>query len=75
MLHEAGGRAEFDAPLAHAPYFGLRAAHVAQLTQRDQAIADGQEQFRLGPTMVNVRAYIARFGFTGTEAHTPSANP
>jgi ATP-binding cassette ChvD family protein len=32
-----------------------------------QAIADGQEQFKLGPTMVNVRAYVARFGFSGQD--------
>ena len=32
-----------------------------------QAIADGQEQFKLGPSMVNVRAYIARFGFSGQD--------
>src|SRR3954452_21185401 len=32
-----------------------------------QSIADGQEQFKLGPTMVNVRAYIARLGFTGSD--------
>jgi ATP-binding cassette ChvD family protein len=32
-----------------------------------QSVADGQEQFKLGPTMVNVRAYISRFGFTGSD--------
>src|SRR5688500_15184538 len=32
-----------------------------------QSLADGQEQFKLGPAMVNVRAYIARFGFTGSD--------
>jgi sulfate-transporting ATPase len=32
-----------------------------------QALADGQEQFKLGPTMMNVRAYISRFGFTGSD--------
>jgi len=30
-----------------------------------QSIADGEDTFRLGPTPINVRAYIARFGFTG----------
>ena len=32
-----------------------------------QSIADGQDTFRLGPTPINVRAYIARFGFTGQD--------
>jgi ATP-binding cassette ChvD family protein len=32
-----------------------------------QALADGQEQFKLGPVMMNVRAYISRFGFTGSD--------
>ena len=32
-----------------------------------QVIADGQDTFRLGPNTMNVRAYISRFGFTGTD--------
>ncbi len=32
-----------------------------------QAISDGQEEIQLGPVKVNSRAYVARFGFTGTE--------
>jgi ATP-binding cassette ChvD family protein len=32
-----------------------------------QAMADGQDQFRLGPNWVNTRAYVARFGFTGAD--------
>jgi ATP-binding cassette ChvD family protein len=32
-----------------------------------QAIADGEDGFKLGPTWVNVRAYISRFGFTGSD--------
>lgn len=32
-----------------------------------QAISDGQEELMLGPVKVNSRAYVARFGFTGTE--------
>ena len=32
-----------------------------------QAMADGQDQFRLGPNWVNTRAYVARFGFTGSD--------
>ena len=32
-----------------------------------QAIADGQETFKVGPTTVNTRAYVARFGFTGQD--------
>jgi sulfate-transporting ATPase len=32
-----------------------------------QAMADGQDQFRLGPNWVNTRAYVSRFGFTGQD--------
>ncbi len=32
-----------------------------------RAISDGDEEFYLGPVKVNSRAYVARFGFTGTE--------
>jgi ATP-binding cassette ChvD family protein len=32
-----------------------------------QSVADGQETFMLGPTRLNVRAYISRFGFTGSD--------
>ncbi len=32
-----------------------------------QTIADGQDTFRLGSAMSNVRAYISRFGFTGQD--------
>jgi ATPase subunit of ABC transporter with duplicated ATPase domains len=32
-----------------------------------QCVADGQEAFKLGPTMMNTRAYISRFGFTGSD--------
>jgi ATP-binding cassette ChvD family protein len=31
------------------------------------AIADGAESFRLGPSHVNTRAYVSRFGFTGQD--------
>src|SRR5437867_3235018 len=34
-----------------------------------QSVADGQETFMLGPTRLNVRAYISRFGFTGSDQH------
>jgi len=32
-----------------------------------QSVAEGQETFMLGPTRLNVRAYISRFGFTGSD--------
>jgi energy-dependent translational throttle protein EttA len=32
-----------------------------------QAIADGQEILKLGPVSVNSRAFVNRFGFTGTD--------
>jgi len=32
-----------------------------------QSIADGQDTFMLGPNRVNVRAYISRLGFTGSD--------
>jgi ATPase subunit of ABC transporter with duplicated ATPase domains len=32
-----------------------------------QAISDGQEQMTLGTQKVNSRAYVSRFGFTGTD--------
>jgi ATP-binding cassette ChvD family protein len=32
-----------------------------------QAIADGAESFKLGPSPVNTRAYVSRFGFTGQD--------
>ena len=32
-----------------------------------QAISDGQEFFQLGTTKTNSRAYVSRFGFTGTD--------
>lgn len=32
-----------------------------------RAISDGDEEIMLGPVKVNSRAYVARFGFTGTE--------
>ena len=32
-----------------------------------QAISDGDEEFMLGPVKVNSRAYVARFGFSGSE--------
>ncbi|MSQ91079.1 MAG: energy-dependent translational throttle protein EttA [Phycisphaerales bacterium] len=32
-----------------------------------RAISDGDEELLLGPVKVNSRAYVARFGFTGTE--------
>jgi ATP-binding cassette ChvD family protein len=32
-----------------------------------QSIADGQETFMHGPNRMNVRAYISRFGFTGSD--------
>jgi ATPase subunit of ABC transporter with duplicated ATPase domains len=32
-----------------------------------QAISDGQELIKLGPVQVNSRAYVSRFGFTGTD--------
>jgi ATP-binding cassette ChvD family protein len=32
-----------------------------------QTIADGQETFMHGPNRMNVRAYISRFGFTGSD--------
>ncbi|MSR43995.1 MAG: energy-dependent translational throttle protein EttA [Phycisphaerales bacterium] len=32
-----------------------------------RAISDGDEELFLGPVKVNSRAYVARFGFTGTE--------
>ena len=52
----------------------VRLGYVEQLRDsinpRDsiwQAIADGQEEITLGPVKVNSRAYVARFGFTGSE--------
>ncbi|WP_428937672.1 energy-dependent translational throttle protein EttA [Fontivita pretiosa] len=36
-----------------------------------QAISDGQEKIRLGNIEVNSRAYVARFGFTGTDQQKP----
>ncbi len=32
-----------------------------------QVIADGEDTFRLGPNTMNVRAYISRFGFNGSD--------
>ncbi len=32
-----------------------------------QVIAEGQDTFRLGNNVMNVRAYISRFGFTGSD--------
>ncbi len=32
-----------------------------------QAISDGEELVKLGPVQINSRAYVARFGFTGTD--------
>src|SRR5271156_1628711 len=32
-----------------------------------QAISDGQEFVKLGPVQINSRAYVSRFGFTGTD--------
>jgi sulfate-transporting ATPase len=32
-----------------------------------QAISDGDEEIKLGKMKINSRAYVARFGFTGTE--------
>jgi sulfate-transporting ATPase len=32
-----------------------------------QTIADGQDTFKVGNTQVNVRAFISRFGFTGSD--------
>jgi ATPase subunit of ABC transporter with duplicated ATPase domains len=52
----------------------VKLAHVEQL--RDslrpddsiwQTISDGQEKIKLGNVEVNSRAYVSRFGFTGTD--------
>lgn len=32
-----------------------------------QAISDGQESIKLGPVSTNARAYVSRFGFSGTD--------
>ncbi len=32
-----------------------------------QSISGGHEEIQLGPVKVNNRAYVARFGFLGTE--------
>ena len=36
-----------------------------------QAISDGQEVLDLGPIQMNSRAFVARFGFTGTDQQKP----
>jgi ATP-binding cassette ChvD family protein len=36
-----------------------------------QAISDGQEKIKLGAVEVNSRAYVSRFGFTGTDQQKP----
>ncbi len=37
------------------------------MTTSGRSISDGQDKIRLGPVEVNSRAYVARFGFTGTD--------
>ncbi len=39
-----------------------------------QAISDGQENIRLGSAQVNSRAYVSRFGFTGTDQQKKVGN-
>jgi ATP-binding cassette ChvD family protein len=39
-----------------------------------QAISEGQEKIKLGSVEVNSRAYVSRFGFTGTDQQKPVTN-
>jgi ATP-binding cassette ChvD family protein len=39
-----------------------------------QAISEGQEKIKLGTVEVNSRAYVSRFGFTGTDQQKPVTN-
>ncbi len=39
-----------------------------------KAISDGQEKIKLGAIEVNSRAYVSRFGFTGTDQQKPVGN-
>ena len=39
-----------------------------------QAITDSQEEIMLGPVKVNSRAYVARFGFSGTDQQKSCGN-
>ncbi len=39
-----------------------------------QAISEGQEKIKLGTVEVNSRAYVSRFGFTGTDQQKPVSN-